>query len=643
MSIGSHGLLIVTVVVAALQGVLGVNPTILACLNSLEGGQYIENGHHGFGMGDDCTLRLYSKLLNESQVLWQAEADEGGTGCTARLEGSGDLIIIDSNKDTEWRSNSTQVNRNYLILDKSGIVSIKVLITGQVLWSTNRPQLSASDLPTIPTALLAASPQVWEAQSGVLYMVAGYYLPVGTPLQNGPYSLRLNQTCYLELRSSDRLLWGSDSGGPPGDSCKLALQYNGTLQILNENGNVAWASNYSGPPSYDSYILFLGDNGDVSIFDSLQLKTPVWTGFPAEKGASNVWKTALGIAIGVVVFLIVALAVIFWVSAVYLGYGLGFFDPAAKSLAKRMQGNGGSCKPLSLSKIRQATNGFEKKLGEGGFGTVYFGTLSDGQDVAIKVLSATSRQGMPEFFNEIELLSVVHHKYLVSLVGYCLAWKKQILVYEYVSGGDLQERLHGDSSLDKPLAWKERTSIILQVAEGIEYLHHGCPRAIIHRDLKCSNILLTDKGTVKVADFGLSKLIGDEFDATHITTVVKGTFGYLDPEYSITGNLTEKSDVYAFGVILMEIVTGQPLTNDEKIFIGNRVRQALKSGHVESLADPTMGASYSIEEFRQLINLSQWCVKKNGYDRPSMTKVVQELRDIGLVQLGPLKSAKAGY
>jgi serine/threonine protein kinase len=177
------------------------------------------------------------------------------------------------------------------------------------------------------------------------------------------------------------------------------------------------------------------------------------------------------------------------------------------------------------------TNNFEKLLGKGGFGLVHYGRQPNGLEVAVKRLSTTSHQGAVEFFNEVDLLSTVHHKNLVSLIGYCQQDNERILIYEYMPNGTLRESLYGtERALENPLNWKTRLNIALNAAQGLEYLHKSCKHPIIHRDVKSSNILLSTDMVAKVADFGLSKITMEE-GVSHVSTLVKGTAGYLDPEY----------------------------------------------------------------------------------------------------------------
>ncbi|KAH9289558.1 hypothetical protein KI387_033675, partial [Taxus chinensis] len=202
--------------------------------------------------------------------------------------------------------------------------------------------------------------------------------------------------------------------------------------------------------------------------------------------------------------------------------------------------------------VKAMTGNFEREIGKGGYGPVFHGCLQD-KEVAIKILSDKSHQGITEFSTEVDVLSKLHHKNLVKFVGYCFEGQNLVLIYDYMCNGDLRQRLDGqDSSLD----WGKRLKIALDAAQGLEYLHLSCKPGIIHRDVKSSNILLNERMYAKIADFGFSKM-GPLEGATHVTTLVKGTTGYLDPEYYTAHRLTEKSDVYSFGVVLMEIICGR--------------------------------------------------------------------------------------
>ncbi|XP_059460823.1 proline-rich receptor-like protein kinase PERK2 isoform X2 [Corylus avellana] len=214
---------------------------------------------------------------------------------------------------------------------------------------------------------------------------------------------------------------------------------------------------------------------------------------------------------------------------------------------------------MTYDQLVVATNGFSETnlLGQGGFGYVNKGILPSGQQIAVKQLKKDSGQGEREFQAEIETISRVHHKHLVSLLGYCVTGAERLLVYEFVPNNTLEFHLHGEG---RPVfEWAARMRIAVGSAKGIAYLHEDCNPAIVHRDIKASNILLDFRFEAKVSDFGLAKIFSDtNASVTHISTRVVGTFGYLAPEYASSGKVTDKSDVYSYGVMLLELITGRP-------------------------------------------------------------------------------------
>ncbi|KAH9326933.1 hypothetical protein KI387_007111 [Taxus chinensis] len=292
---------------------------------------------------------------------------------------------------------------------------------------------------------------------------------------------------------------------------------------------------------------------------------------------------------------------------------------------------------FSLTELRTATQNFSQPIGQGGFGVVYFGKLQDGQGVAVKVLSASSKQGLPEFLNEIDLLSRVNHKNLMSLLGYCDVSKELMLVYEYMDGGSLREHLYGSMENPSRLDWKARLRVALDAAEGLEYLHMSATPKIIHRDVKSSNILLDFNLRAKVADFGLSRILRDD-TVSHVSTTIKGTMGYMDPEYYGTNKLTEKSDVYSFGVVLLEMICGRkPIIEDELYEEEiNLVKWVML--HAEANPDsPRQLADIidkmlslgddDMESFKSVVDLAIRCVQREGSKRPNMSEVVAGIRE----------------
>lgn len=286
-------------------------------------------------------------------------------------------------------------------------------------------------------------------------------------------------------------------------------------------------------------------------------------------------------------------------------------------------------KDFTYGEMAKATNNFDSsmQIGQGGYGKVYRAVLDNGTIAAIKRAQVGSLQGSKEFYTEIELLSRCHHRNLVALLGYCDDEGEQMLVYEFMSG-NLRDYL--DSHSKRPLDFPTRLQIALGSAKGILYLHTEANPPIYHRDIKASNILLDEKRKAKVADFGLSKLAPvSELEGTaggHVSTVVKGTPGYLDPEYFLTHKLTDKSDVYSFGVVLLELVTGmQPISHGKNLV--REVNLAYEAGMMLSIVDPRMG-SYPAESLEPLVRLAVSCCKDDTDARPNMSDVVRELEVI---------------
>ncbi|XP_010556689.1 PREDICTED: proline-rich receptor-like protein kinase PERK3 [Tarenaya hassleriana] len=289
---------------------------------------------------------------------------------------------------------------------------------------------------------------------------------------------------------------------------------------------------------------------------------------------------------------------------------------------------------LSYEELKEATNNFEAAsiLGEGGFGRVYKGVLGDGTAVAIKKLTSGGPQGDKEFQVEIEMLSRLHHRNLVKLVGYYSSRdsSQHLLCYELVPNGSLEAWLHGHLGLSCPLDWDTRMKIALDSARGLAYLHEDSQPCVIHRDFKASNILLENNFHAKVSDFGLAKQ-APEGRSNHLSTRVMGTFGYVAPEYAMTGHLLVKSDVYSYGVVLLELLTGRkPVDMSQPAGQENLVtwtRPILRDkDRLEELADPRLEGRYPKEDFVRVCTIAAACVAPEASQRPTMGEVVQSLK-----------------
>ncbi|KAI5582335.1 hypothetical protein POPTR_007G082400v4 [Populus trichocarpa] len=299
----------------------------------------------------------------------------------------------------------------------------------------------------------------------------------------------------------------------------------------------------------------------------------------------------------------------------------------------------GQLKRFSLRELLVATDSFSNKniLGRGGFGKVYKGRLADGTLVAVKRLKEERTPGGElQFQTEVEMISMAVHRNLLRLRGFCMTPTERLLVYPYMANGSVASCLRERPTSEAPLDWLSRKRIALGSARGLSYLHDHCDPKIIHRDVKAANILLDEEFEAVVGDFGLAKLM--DYKDTHVTTAVRGTIGHIAPEYLSTGKSSEKTDVFGYGIMLLELITGQRafdlarLANDDDVMLLDWVKALLKEKKLEMLVDPDLQNNYVDSEVEQLIQVALLCTQSSPMERPKMSEVVRMLEGDGLAE-----------
>ncbi|WJZ96600.1 hypothetical protein VitviT2T_015270 [Vitis vinifera] len=333
------------------------------------------------------------------------------------------------------------------------------------------------------------------------------------------------------------------------------------------------------------------------------------------KGSKKV--TIVGVATSVSCLILFVLGVLCW----------KYYFGGKNMMEKELRGLDLQTGSFTLRQIKAATNNFDyaNKIGEGGFGSVYKGQLSDGTVIAVKQLSSKSRQGNREFVNEIGIISCLHHPNLVKLYGCCIEGNQLLLVYEYMENNSLARALFERSVLK--LDWATRYKICVGIAKGLTFLHEESRIMIVHRDIKATNVLLDENLNAKISDFGLAKL--NEGENTHISTRIAGTIGYMAPEYALWGYLTDKADVYSFGVVTLEIVSGKNNSNytpDTTCTCLLDWAFVLKQkGSLMELVDPNLGTEFNKKEAETMIKVALLCTNASSKLRPTMSAVLRML------------------
>lgn len=301
-----------------------------------------------------------------------------------------------------------------------------------------------------------------------------------------------------------------------------------------------------------------------------------------------------------------------------------FRAPSGRSGRKTQDGPSPMFREFGYKETRKATNNFSTIIGQGGFGTVYKAEFSDGLIAAVKQMNKVSEQAEDEFCREIELLARLHHRHLVALRGFCIQKQERFLMYEYMQNGSLKDHLHTPGRA--PLCWQTRIQIAIDVANALEYLHFYCDPPLCHRDIKSSNILLDENFVAKVADFGLAYAAKDgSICFEPINTEVRGTPGYMDPEYVVTQELTEKSDVYSYGVVLLELVTGRRVIQDNRNLVEWAQVFLTSESKLSQLVDPTIGEFFDYDQLQTVVTIIKWCTHSEARGRPSIKQVLRLL------------------
>ncbi|XP_030942381.1 BRASSINOSTEROID INSENSITIVE 1-associated receptor kinase 1-like [Quercus lobata] len=387
-------------------------------------------------------------------------------------------------------------------------------------------------------------------------------------------------------------------------------------------------------------------NGSFSLFTPISFKNnllnnppaspppPLPQAPPTSTPGSSTGPIAGGVAAGAaLLFAAPAIALAWWRRRKPQDH---FFDvPAEEDPEVHL----GQLKRFSLRELQVATDTFSNKniLGRGGFGKVYKGRLADGSLVAVKRLKEERTQGGElQFQTEVEMISMAVHRNLLRLRGFCMTPTERLLVYPFMVNGSVASCLRDRPESQSALDWPVRKRIALGSARGLAYLHDHCDPKIIHRDVKAANILLDEEFEAVVGDFGLAKLM--DYKDTHVTTAVRGTIGHIAPEYLSTGKSSEKTDVFGYGVMLLELITGQRafdlarLANDDDVMLLDWVKGLLKDKKLEALVDADMQGEYVEDEVEELIQVALLCTQGAPMERPKMSEVVRMLEGDGLAE-----------
>uniref|UniRef100_A0A3N7EUZ4 non-specific serine/threonine protein kinase n=1 Tax=Populus trichocarpa TaxID=3694 RepID=A0A3N7EUZ4_POPTR len=501
-------------------------------------------------------------------------------------------------------------------------------------YCTVHQAISSFLLPCISDQISSPNSKFSYPYTGVLF-----FRPPFLESRNATYYPRLVEESLMLSFKNSRL---------PVDSVYVNCPTNDSLGNLESNVSVfPSGQNHFNTTTISEIgsVLNLQTIENPDIFGPSHFKGAAYPYFDAGKPSvsNKLWSTGsiIGAAAGGASFLLLLLlAGVYAYRLKKRGERARYLD--LKNTDRVPQLKGARC--FSFDEITKSTNNFSEAnhIGSGGYGMVYRGMLPTGQLIAIKRCRQGSVQGGLEFNSEIEVLTRVHHKNVVNLVGFCFERGEQMLIYEFVRNGSLRDSLSGLSGIW--LDWRRRLKVALGAARGLAYLHELVKPRIIHRDVKSANILLDESLNAKVADFGLSKPM-DNSELILATTQVKGTRGYIDPEYQETLLLTEKSDVYGFGVVLLELVSGRkPLERGKYLVaeVSSSLDRKKDLYNLHELLDPSIGLDTKPKGLDKILDLAMKCVQEKGSDRPTMGEVVKEIENIlHLAGLNPNAEAES--
>lgn len=345
----------------------------------------------------------------------------------------------------------------------------------------------------------------------------------------------------------------------------------------------------------------------------------------------------IGISIAFIAILVIGGLLLFWCKGRHKGYKREVFVDVAGEVDRRIAF--GQLRRFAWRELQIATDNFSEKnvLGQGGFGKVYKGVLADNTKVAVKRLTDyESPGGDAAFTREVEMISVAVHRNLLRLIGFCTTPTERLLVYPFMQNLSVAYRLRELKAGEAVLDWPTRKRVALGTARGLEYLHEHCNPKIIHRDVKAANVLLDEDFEAVVGDFGLAKLV--DIRKTNVTTQVRGTMGHIAPEYLSTGKSSERTDVFGYGIMLLELVTGQRaidfsrLEEEDDVLLLDHVKKLEREKRLEAIVDRNLNKNYNMQEVEMMIKVALLCTQATSEDRPLMSEVVRMLEGEGLAE-----------